>query len=49
MIAKDYVLPPHCPYSKMRSDYKPAKMVSEDELEYLIAVESFYTAINFGG
>lgn len=44
MIAKDYVIPDSCPYSKIRPGYKPAKVVTQDELDYLLALSDFFSA-----
>lgn len=45
MVAKDFVLPEGCPYTKLRDGYKPARVVTEEEFERLIALDSFYSAL----
>lgn len=49
MVARDYVLPEGCPYTKLRPDYKTSRVVTPDEFEYLIAMESFFEGIRIHG
>ena len=39
MIQKDYILPEGCPYTRQRTDYKPARTVTQQEFDEIIARE----------
>jgi len=43
MIAKDYILPDSCPYTKLRSDYVPAIVVTKEEFDELMSEEGLTT------
>ncbi len=45
MIAKDYVLPEGCPYTKLRTDYKAAKVVTPEEFDRLCSMAEFLESI----
>lgn len=44
MVAKDYILPEGCPYTRLREGYKASRVLTEEELEYELALHDFLSA-----
>ena len=45
MIERDFVLPDSCPYSRIRPDYKTARVVTIDEFNNICAIEALFQAL----